>query len=237
MLDENLCSFTGYFPLPIRHGMAVGELATMFNSENQLGVNLHVLPMRGYQRNVWFDQTALPWVAPSPNLRTLTAAILYPGVALVEGANVSVGRCTDSPFEIVGAPWINGRRLAAYLNQRKIAGVSFASHEFTPTSNRYPNTLCQGIRIVLNDRQALDVVGLGLEIASALVRLPPTKFELARTLGLFGARWVVSAIRAGQDPLDIMQLWQPMLEAFRTRREKYLLYPGNRARDDVAPAF
>jgi uncharacterized protein YbbC (DUF1343 family) len=216
--------------------MTVGELARMFNGENQLGVNLHVVPMRGYHREAWFDQTGLAWVAPSPNLRTLTAAILYPGVALVEGANVSVGRGTESPFEIVGAPWTNGKKLATYLNARKIAGVSFVPQDFIPSANRYARQRCHGIRIALQDRQILDTAGLGLEIASALVRLHPTKFELARTLGLFGARWVVSAIRAGQDPVEIVRQWQPTLEAFRARRAKYLLYPDLQAGHAGVPA-
>ncbi len=117
ILDSNLRSFTGYFPLPIRHGMTVGELAKMFNGEKKIGAKLHVVKMRGYERTHWYDETGLLWVSPSPNLRTLTEAILYPGVAMVEGSNVSVGRGTTTPFELLGAPWINGEELASYLNQ------------------------------------------------------------------------------------------------------------------------
>jgi uncharacterized protein YbbC (DUF1343 family) len=224
LLDAELRSFTGYFPLPIRHGMTVGELAAMFNAENKIGAKLHVIKMHGYRRSDWYDETGLRWVAPSPNLRTLTEATLYPGVAMVEGANVSVGRGTATPFELLGAPWINGQALATYLNERKIPGVRFLPREFTPARDRYAHRLCHGIHIILVDRHKLDAAALGVEIASALHRLYPRDFQLDKTLGLIGARWVVEAIRNGQDPRVIIQNWQTALNEFRALRAKYLLY-------------
>ena len=224
ILDRNLKSFTGYFPLPVRHGMTVGELARMFNAEKKVGVKLHVIKMGGYERTDWYDETGLLWVSPSPNLRTLTEAVLYPGVGMVEGANVSVGRGTATPFEVLGAPWINGEELALYLNDRKIDGIQFMPAEFTPSSSRFKNQLCRGIRIILLDRQVLDSPALGIEIASALYRLYPADFQIDKTLGLVGSREVLQALKNGRDPISIIQNWQPGLEDFYKVRSKYLLY-------------
>ncbi len=224
VMDRDLKSFVGYFPVPLRHGMTVAELASMFNAENQIGVNLKVIKMRGYQRTDWYDETGLLWVNPSPNLRTLNQTILYPGVAMVEGANVSVGRGTDTPFELLGAPWINARELADYLNGRKIQGVRFMPVEFLPKANRFENELCHGVQIVLIDRQALDSPALGVEIASALYRLYPNDFNLDKTLPMIGSWEVLQAIKDGQDPSSIVQSWQPSLEISIKIRSKYLLY-------------
>jgi uncharacterized protein YbbC (DUF1343 family) len=191
VMDKDLRSFVGYFPMPVRHGMTVGELASMFNTENQIGVKLKVTKMHGYQRTDWYDETGLLWVSPSPNLRTLTEAILYPGVAMVEGANVSVGRGTEMPFELLGAPWMKAKELAEYLNRRKIQGVRFIPVDFIPKSSRFENQLCHGIQIVLTDRQALDSPALGVEIASALNRLYPNDFHLDKTLPLIGSHEVL----------------------------------------------
>ncbi len=224
VMDRDLKSFVGYFPVPLRYGMTVAELASMFNAENQIGVNLKVIKMRGYQRTDWYDETGLLWVNPSPNLRTLNQTILYPGVAMVEGANVSVGRGTDTPFELLGAPWINAREVADYLNGRKIQGVRFMPVEFLPKANRFEGQLCHGVQIVLTDRQALDSPALGVEIASALYRLYPNDFHLEKTLPLLGSREGLQAIREGQDPTSIAQSWQSSLEMFNRIRSKYLLY-------------
>jgi uncharacterized protein YbbC (DUF1343 family) len=224
ILDRNLKSFTGYFPLPVRHGMTVGELARMFNAEKKVGVKLHVIKMGGYERTDWYDETGLLWVSPSPNLRTLTEAVLYPGVGMVEGANVSVGRGTATPFELLGAPWINGEKLALYLNNRKIDGIQFMPAEFTPSSSPFKHQLCRGIRIILLDRQVLDSPALGIEIASALYRLYPRDFQIDKTLGLVGSREVLQALKNGQDPTSIIQNWQPGLEDFHKVRAKYVLY-------------
>ncbi|MDH5297507.1 MAG: DUF1343 domain-containing protein [Desulfobulbaceae bacterium] len=224
-LDDDLRSFAGYFPtMPVRHGMTVGEMARMFNAEKGIGANLRVISMQGYRRELWQDQTGLPWLSPSPNLLTIEEAILYPGVAMVEGANISVGRGTETPFELVGAPWVDGPQLAAHLNDRGMAGVRFLPVSFTPAKDRYAGQLCQGVRVVLVDRQRLDAAALGLELASGLYRLHPESFQLAKTTGLIGARWVTQAIREGEEPGAIIARWQEPLDRFRAVRAKYLLY-------------
>jgi uncharacterized protein YbbC (DUF1343 family) len=215
--------FTNYFPLPIRHGMTVGELAKMFNTENKLNVKLQVIKMCGYERTDWYDETGLRWVNPSPNLRTLNETILYPGVAMVEGSNVSVGRGTDTPFELLGAPWINAKDLASYLNSRKIQGIRFMPVDFTPTNSRFKNEVCQGVQIVLVDRRALDPTTMGIEIASALYKLYPDEFQIDRTRDLIGEN-NLQAIKDGQDPQSIVMQWQGQLEQFLKLRSKYLLY-------------
>lgn len=225
VLDKDLTSFVAYFPMPVRHGMTVGELAEMFNRENHLGVKLHVIKMRGWERTDWYDETGLPWVKPSPNLRTLTEATLYPGVAMVEGANVSVGRGTDTPFELLGAPWIESRKLAAHLNERKIQGVRFLPVEFMPRSGPFKGQVCHGISLVLLDRQALNSPELGVELVAALYRLFPQDFQIDKTLALVGARGVLAAIQKGHDPGSIMRRSYEAREPFRRMREKYLLYP------------
>src|SRR5579875_735834 len=225
VFDVKHRSFTGYFALPVRHGMTLGELAEMFNAEYRIGAKLSVIAMRAYRRNLWFDETGLAWVNPSPNLRSLEEATLYPGVGLVEGANVSVGRGTATPFELVGAPWIDGKALAGYLQARRIAGVQFAAATFTPLVDRYAHEPCHGIRIAITDRSALDAPRLGIELAAALHRLYPQRFEIGRVLGLVGSRRTLAAIEQGVDPRDVALQWRGDLEAFEARRAKYLLYP------------
>lgn len=224
VMDRTLKSFTGYFPLPVRYGMTAGELARLFNIENSIGAKLHVIQMQGYQRESWFDETGLPWVNPSPNIRSLTQAILYPGVALVESANLSVGRGTETPFEVVGAPWISGNRLADYLNQRKIPGVAFVSATFEPRSDRFRLQRCGGVRLQLTDRTVFDGPMLGLELAAALYRLYPGTFDIDRTLNMFGTPEILDAIKKGKEPQDIRQEWQSGQDRFRLLRAKYLLY-------------
>ncbi len=224
VLDPGLKSFIGYFPLPVRYGMTAGELARLFNREKAMGAKLHVVAMEGYRREAWFDETGLPWVNPSPNLRSLTQAILYPGVALVESANVSVGRGTATPFEVVGAPWISGARLARYLTRRHIAGIVFEPVAFVPQDSRFRQQRCEGVRLRLVDRAALDGPALGIELAAALYRLHPREFQIDRTLGMMGARAVLQAIKNGDDPRDIQHRWQPGLADFCRVRAKYLLY-------------
>ncbi|MFI5393936.1 MAG: exo-beta-N-acetylmuramidase NamZ domain-containing protein [Candidatus Binatia bacterium] len=224
ILDADLESFTGYFPLPVRYGMTVGELAELFNSENKIGAQLHVIKMRGYRRDEWYDETGLQWLSPSPNLRSLQEAALYAGVALIEGANVSVGRGTATPFELVGAPWIDGKALASYLSRRQIPGVRFKAVDFTPAEDRFKNRRCHGVQIVLLDRRLLDGPHLGVELASALHQLSPQTFQLDHTLGMIGARWVLRAVKHDENPLSIVRRWQAPLEQFRLIRAKYLLY-------------
>jgi uncharacterized protein YbbC (DUF1343 family)/CubicO group peptidase (beta-lactamase class C family) len=225
ILDDDLRSFVAYYPLPIRHGMTVGELAGMFNNENHLGAKLQVIKMRDWERTDWYDETGLAWVDPSPNIRNTTEEVLYPGVAMVEGANVSVGRGTDTPFESLGAPWIDSRNLSAYLNARDIQGVRFVPVDFKPLSSSFADRVCHGVQILLLDRQALDSAELGVELAAALWKLYPDVFELDKTLPLVGARWVLQAIEAGKDPRRIAYEWQDALEHFRALRSKFMLYP------------
>jgi uncharacterized protein YbbC (DUF1343 family)/CubicO group peptidase (beta-lactamase class C family) len=224
MLDGGRESFTGYFPIPVRHGMTPGELAEMFNAEKRLGAKLHVVRMRGYERREWFDQTGLKWVNPSPNLRSMREMMLYPAIALVEGANLSVGRGTATPFEIVGAPWIDEYQLASYLNHRAIAAVTFEAADFTPASDVYRGRLCHGIRVLLKDPDALNAPELGLELASALDRLYPDQVKLAATVGTIGSQHVVAALVDGEDPAEIAREWNQGVARFRLLRAKYLLY-------------
>ena len=225
LMDPDLRSFTGYFPMPVRHGMTLGELARMFNGEKKMGVRLSVIPMQGYRRDMWFDETGLAWVNPSPNLRSLAQATLYPGVALCEASNVSVGRGTDTPFELFGAPWIRAEELAAYLSGRQIPGVEFEPATFTPVGHLFEGETCQGVRIVLQDRDRLHAVGLGIEILVALRRLYPAEFEVDKALLMVGSYAALRSIKNGQDPAGIVADWQPPLEAFKRLRENYLVYP------------
>ncbi|HXJ00695.1 MAG TPA: exo-beta-N-acetylmuramidase NamZ domain-containing protein [Micropepsaceae bacterium] len=224
VLDPELESFTGYFPLPVEHGMTLGELAFMFNAEKKIGADLTTIPMRGYRPLSWYDETGLSWINPSPNLRSVKEAILYPAIGLVEGTNVSVGRGTDTPFELVGAPWIDSAKLAAALNKRAIPGVRFEAAEFTPDQDRFAGQRCGGVRIELITRSDLDAPELGLEIASALHGLYPAAFQIAPILGAIGSRSVISALESGQDPKAIAADWATQLRNFEALREKYRLY-------------
>jgi uncharacterized protein YbbC (DUF1343 family)/CubicO group peptidase (beta-lactamase class C family) len=224
VVDDSLKSFTAYFPLPLRHGMTVGELAGLFNGEKKMGLRLHVIKMRGYERPDWYDETGLKWIDPSPNLRTLEEAALYPGVAMAEGANVSVGRGTATPFELLGAPWIDAKTLSDYLNARRIQGVRFMPVDFTPTADKFKNEACHGVQIVLVDREALDAAEMGVEIVSALYRLFPKEFLIDKTRDLLGSQTTLEEVKEGLDPAAISLTWQERLEQFRRVRSKYLLY-------------
>jgi uncharacterized protein YbbC (DUF1343 family)/CubicO group peptidase (beta-lactamase class C family) len=216
--------FTNYWTVAVRHGMTLGELAKMFNAERNINAKLTVVPMEGWQRGDWFDSTGLAWVTPSPNLRSVTEAALYPGVALIEGTNVSVGRGTDTPFELVGAPWIKGRELAAYLNARGIAGIRFVPITFTPTLSNYAGQKCEGVNVVLTERNALDGPELGIELAAALRKLYPMDYKIERMAELLVNQAAFDGLMAGKDPRRIAQDWQEELEKFQSMRQKYLIY-------------
>jgi uncharacterized protein YbbC (DUF1343 family) len=224
VLDRSLQSFTGYFPLPVRYGMTAGELAQLFNREHRMGVKLQVIRIDGYRRDMWYDETGLPWVNPSPNIRSLNQAILYPAVGLAESANVSVGRGTPWPFEVLGAPWISGEQLARHLRQRHLSGVAFEPVAFIPTASTYRQKNCRGVRLRIVDRDALDAPALGIELLAALHRLYPGEFQIDHTLSMIGAPEVLRAIKNGVDPQDIRRQWQAKMDAFRTLRSRYLLY-------------
>ena len=222
--DAGRESFTNYWAVPVRHGMTMGELAKMFNAEKNINARLTVVPMEGWLRGDWFDSTGLVWVNPSPNLRSVMEVALYPGVALIEGTNVSVGRGTDTPFEVVGAPWVKSRELAAYLNGRGIAGVRFVPVTFTPTASAYSGLKCEGVNVVLTERNALDAPELGLELAAALRKLYPADYKIERMAELLMNQAAFDGLVAGKDPRRIAQDWQEELEKFEVVRKKYLIY-------------
>jgi uncharacterized protein YbbC (DUF1343 family) len=223
-LETSGLGFTGYFPMPIRHGMTLGELAILFNGENGIGADLTVVPLKNWRREQWFDQTGVPWINPSPNMRNLLQASLYPGIGAIEGTNLTVGRGTDTPFEQLGAPWIDGVQLSDALNARRLAGVSFYPVRFTPASSKYAGEECQGVFIIVTDRLALRPVRLGVEIAAMLHKLYGSRFELEAAERLLGSKDVIARIRAGDDPEAIASSWAADEARWRLMRAKYLLY-------------
>jgi len=226
VLDAGKTSFVGYLAgEPVRHGMTVGELAGLFNARNKLGAALTVIPMQDWNRGDWFDSTGLGWVNPSPNLRSLKAAALYPGLCLLEWVpGLSVGRGTDAPFEQIGAAFIGGRELAAYLNQRQIPGVRAYPTGFTPAESVAKGVRIEGVRFELTAREALDGTRLGLEILVALQKLYPGRIDFAAGAKLIGSDDVLARLRAGEDPRSIVQSYQDSVDAFVKLREPYLLY-------------
>ncbi len=218
--------FNNYHPLPLRHGMTMGELARLFNAEHNGGIHarLTVVPMQGWLRGDWYDATGLVWINPSPNLRRLSEATLYPGVALVERTNISVGRGTDTPFEVLGAPWIDAVALAETLNRRNISGVRFVPIHFTPASATYASQVCNGVSILVTDRAALDAPELGIELASALHNLYPAEFKMEQMQTLLANPEVYQALVRGDDPRRIADEWREELDAFLKRRAPFLLY-------------
>ena len=224
MLDRDRTNFVGYFPMPIRMGMTLGEMAKMFNVEKKIGCVLHVIRMQNWHRRDSFDQTGLPWVNPSPNLRSSTAEILYPGLEILQAGGISVGRGTDKPFERLGAPWIHGEEFAEEMNRRSIPGVRFEPDRFTPDSGLYKGDLCQGARVVVTDRAALLSMRMGMEIAAALSKLYPGNFDAGKMILLVGNATTIERLTAGDAPGAIVAGWEKDLAAFRRMREKYLLY-------------
>jgi uncharacterized protein YbbC (DUF1343 family)/CubicO group peptidase (beta-lactamase class C family) len=225
MLDRDRSSFVGYFPMPIRYAMTMGELAQMFNAENKIGADLHVIAMKDWHRGDTFEETGLTWIPPSPNLRSLDAALVYPGIEILQAAGISVGRGTDTPFELFGAPWMSGAELARELNSRFIPGVRFVATRFTPSVGLYDNELCEGIAIVITDRASLNSMLMGLEIAAALEKLYPKQFALGNIAGLVGSKATVERLKNGDAPTRIVNDWAEDLDAFRKIRAKYLIYP------------
>src|SRR5271165_5526900 len=224
MSDAGQESFVNYHSLPVRHGMTIGELAKLYNSERHINANLTVVPMKDWMRGDWFDSTGQVWINPSPNLRSLEAATLYPGVALLETTNVSVGRGTDMPFELIGSPWIDATELATYLNARNITGVRFVPTTFTPISGTYARQLCSGIHIVITDRESVDAPELGIELAAALHKLSPLGFDMTGMNRLLVNQAAFAALQAGEDPWRIADDWRDQLDQFMQVRSKYLIY-------------
>ncbi len=225
LLDRQNESIIGYFPMPIRHGMTIGELALMFNAENRLRADVQVIAMKNWYRGDWFDSAGLRWVDPSPNMRSLTAATLYPGIAMLESSkNYSVGRGTDAPFEMIGADFIHGPELASYLNARRIPGVRAYPVRFRPVSSNFAGVTVEGVRWLITDRESLDSVRLGLEVAAALQKLYPGRISFEVNRKLIGNEAALHSLAAGDDPLAIQQNSAAPLRDFLKIREKYLLY-------------
>jgi len=231
--DPNSESYVNYMPIPVRHGMTLGELALFFKQQRGLKAPLTVVAMQGWQRGDWLDSTGLTWINPSPNLRDLEEATLYPALGLIETTNISVGRGTDAPFEVFGAPWVDGRALALFLNRRFLPGVRFLAVDQTPQAPYpYAGEVCHDVRILVTDRNRLDAPELGVEIASALHHFYPDKFQLAKMQTLLESRQVLDAIEAGEDPQRIADEWRPGIETFEQERQKALLYSPVSDRDE-----
>ncbi|MEP6911546.1 MAG: exo-beta-N-acetylmuramidase NamZ domain-containing protein [bacterium] len=222
--DADKLSFTAYHTIPVRHGMTIGELAQLFNQERRLVCDLRVIKMDGWQRGMWLDETNLAWVNPSPNMRSLTEATLYPGIGLLETTNVSVGRGTGTPFEVVGAPWIDGQQLAAYLNSRRIAGVRFVPIRFTPQSSVFKDEECGGINVIITERARFRPVTNGIEIAVALRKLYPAQWKADAYLRLLVNSDTLEKLKRGESAEQIARSWAAKLEEFRRLRKNYLLY-------------
>jgi uncharacterized protein YbbC (DUF1343 family)/CubicO group peptidase (beta-lactamase class C family) len=224
VLDRDRLNFVGYFPMPVRYGMTLGELAQMFNAENKIGADLRVVAMQDWRRSDYFESTGLYWAAPSPNLRSLDAALLYPGIEILQSGGVSVGRGTDTPFELFGAPWIRAGELAAELNRRFIPGVRFVPTRFTPRSGLHKDAACEGLALVITDRGSLNSMLMGLEVAAALWKLYPEKFALEKTITLIGSARAIEAIKRSDYRRRVLDDFADDVEAFRAIRARYLLY-------------
>jgi uncharacterized protein YbbC (DUF1343 family) len=224
-LDEAARGLTGYLTImPIRHGMTLGELASLYNDQSHIGCDLRVVQLQHWARSAWYDETGLEWVNPSPNMRNLIQATLYPGIGAFEYGNISVGRGTDTPFEQIGAPWIDGRRLSDALNARAIPGVRVYPVRFTPASSKFAGEACSGVFFVITDREALKPVRLGIELAAALQRLFPSQVDFGKTALLLGSAETLARIRSGDDPVAIAASWAVAESHWRMMRAKYLLY-------------
>jgi uncharacterized protein YbbC (DUF1343 family) len=217
-------SFVNYFALPVRHGMTVGELAWLFDADDHMGVDLSVVPMRGWRRASYGDETGLPWVNPSPNLHRVDEELLYPALGMLEATNLSVGRGTDAPFERVGAPWIDGDVLASSLAAEALPGVTFAPETFTPDARSYAGQVCHGVHITIGDRSQFEPIRTGLALARVLRREYRHDWDFDKLDRLVGNADVVKAIDAGQPVTSIVDTYRAQLAAFASKREKYLLY-------------
>jgi uncharacterized protein YbbC (DUF1343 family)/CubicO group peptidase (beta-lactamase class C family) len=225
VLDAGRESFVGYHTLPVRHGLTVGELARLFKAEKKLNVALEIIKMEGWRRGDLFDRTDLRWINPSPNLRSLGQALLYPGVGLLETTNVSVGRGTDRPFEWIGAPWIEGPKLALELGKAGLPGVRFVPLRLTPTGSVHKDKACDGVQFFVDDWARFQPVRTGLVLATTLRRLYPDDWKMERFDVLLGSKETFEGVKKGTDWAVLEKAWQANLAKFRERRKAYLLYP------------
>ena len=224
MLDAEKTSFVAYYPLPVRYGLTIGELAQFFNTENHINAQLHVIPMKNWHRNYFFESTGRKWIPPSPNLRTLKGSLLYPGLEILQNAGVSVGRGTEAPFEEFGAPWINGEEVAAVLNAKSLPGVHFVNQPFIPVSGLYAGQHCGGVGVRLTDRFALRSMRVGLEIAAELHKKYPDHFDATKILLLLGNDSTIQQLQSGTPVGEIIASWAKDLAAYDAVRRRYFLY-------------
>ncbi len=224
MLDAGKTNFVGYFPIPVRYALTIGELAQFFNSENHIKADLHVIAMKNWRRNYFFESTGLRWIPPSPNLRTLKGSIVYPGLEILQNAGVSVGRGTESPFEEFGAPWMDDEKVASALNAEHLPGLKFVTQPFIPVSGLYAGKRCNGVGIRIADRAAARSMRMGLEIAALLEKMYPQNFDVSKTIALLGNTETVNKLEEGASPADIVASWQSSLSEYDKARRRYLLY-------------
>ena len=224
MLDADKTNFVGYFPIPIRYALTIGELAQFFNTENHIGCDLHVISMKNWHRNYFFDSTGLRWLPPSPNLRTVKGSIVYPGIEVLQSAGVSVGRGTQTPFEEFGAPWMDGADVAAELNALHLPGLRFADQPFIPVSGLYAGQRCGGVGVRITDRFSVRSVRAALEIAAILKKRYPKQFDPSKLLTLLGNAETVRQLQAGVPPEQIVASWSADLAKYDETRRKHFLY-------------
>ncbi len=226
VLEPEYASFVGQYPIALRYGMTVGELAELFNAEFHIGADLTVVKMRGWNRSMYYADTSLQFVMPSPNMPTPETALVYPGFGLVEGTNVSEGRGTTRPFELIGAPWIDAAKLAAALNEKHLPGTRFRPVHFTPTFSKYEGTLCNGVQVHVLDRQTFNPVVAGLTTIETIHELYPKEFEFKKAHfdNLIGNDWVRQDIEKDVPVPEMRARWQKRLSEFELIRRKYLLY-------------
>ena len=224
-LDPGSEAFIAFHPIAVRHGMTLGELALMFNDEQSLNLDLQIVPAEGWERTAYFEETKIPWINPSPNMKTVDGAVIYPGLGLIEFTNLSVGRGTDIPFEVIGTPWIDGAKLADALNGKKLTGVRFEPTEFTPPVRQYQDELCNGIKIIVENREAFDSVLFGLTLMEVLIKDYGDKWERKNLNTLMLHRKAIEMLEAGKSAAEIDALWKTELNDFLQRRHRYLIYP------------
>jgi uncharacterized protein YbbC (DUF1343 family) len=217
--------FTAYGPMPVAHGMTFGELARLYNDAWNVHCDLTVIQVEGWRRQMWYDETGLTWVNPSPNMRNLNQAILYPAICLLERTNVSVGRGTDEPFSTFGAPWIDARKLSAALNAANLPGVRFIPIHFTPKESKFKNERCSGVYVLLTNRDAYQPIRTGVTILWTIRHLFGDQFQLDKADQLLDSKKTLQAIKDAKDPRQIEQTWASDLRDFKALRRKYLIYP------------
>jgi uncharacterized protein YbbC (DUF1343 family) len=224
ILDPDKTNFVAYFPIPVRYGLSIGELAQFFNSENHINADLYVIAMKNWHRNYFFESTGLRWVPPSPNLRTIKGSIAYPGLEILQAAGVSVGRGTEAPFEEFGAPWMDGEKVASALNSVHLPGLKFVAQPFIPVNGLYAGRRCGGVGIRIGDRSAVRAMRMGLEIASVLQKMYPQDFDASKTITLLGNAETVQKLKDGVQAAEIVDSWRSAVTEFDKTRRHYFLY-------------